>query len=300
MYCTSKVRAQQPPQVSQPLLTGSVEGCPAASTTRAPLLLKLRLYWFQNQVCATCCTPLNRPPSTVADPPASANLRLSFRSLKVLPRSSSEVLNSVPLKKALLPLLPLSAGNSAMKRPELLLRRKRSSSVQPWPRSRRVSSPMAKLLTRSPSRVLVVTGLPFLSTVVSAGRPEVRKKAWRGSMPATVRIWPFTTCTGTGINEGVRSSSALRYSDTRSSTWIQGRYWSPPATGPPTPSLNGGSIFSSAPPFLSRTTPVRMWTTRRPSSAAAAASRSQATHTPARKSDPGGVDSGSGSEPCLP
>ena len=27
---------------------------------------------------------------------------------------------------------------------------------------------------------------------------------------------------------------------TRSSTWIHGRYWSPPATGPPTPSLNGG------------------------------------------------------------
>ena len=28
-------------------------------------------------------------------------------------------------------------------------------------------------------------------------------------------------------------------------------YWSPPATGPPAPSLNGSSIFSSAPPFLS-------------------------------------------------
>ena len=39
-------------------------------------------------------------------------------------------------------------------------------------------------------------------------------------------------------------------------------YWSPPATGPPTPSLNGSSIFSSAPPFLSSTTPVRTRTTR--------------------------------------
>ena len=55
-------------------------------------------------------------------------------------------------------------------------------------------------------------------------------------------------------------------------------YWRPPATGPPTPSLNGGSIFASAPPSLSSITPVRRCATRRPRSAAAAASRSQATH----------------------
>ena len=42
-------------------------------------------------------------------------------------------------------------------------------------------------------------------------------------------------------------------------------YWSPPATGPPTPSLNGSSIFASAPPSESSTTPVRTRTTRRPS-----------------------------------
>ena len=34
-------------------------------------------------------------------------------------------------------------------------------------------------------------------------------------------------------------------------------YWSPPATGPPTPSLKNGSIFASAPPPWSSTTPVR-------------------------------------------
>ena len=40
----------------------------------------------------------------------------------------------------------------------------------------------------------------------------------------------------------------------------------PPATGPPTPSRNGGSIFASAPPSRSSTTPVRTCTTRMPSS----------------------------------
>ena len=36
-----------------------------------------------------------------------------------------------------------------------------------------------------------------------------------------------------------------------------GMYWAPPATGPPTPSLKNGSIFASAPPPWSSSTPVR-------------------------------------------
>ena len=63
-------------------------------------------------------------------------------------------------------------------------------------------------------------------------------------------------------------------------------YWPPPATGPPTPSLKNGSIFASAPPPWSSTTPVRTMTTRRPRSAARRASRSQITQTSARKSLP--------------
>ena len=73
-----------------------------------------------------------------------------------------------------------------------------------------------------------------------------------------------------------------------SSAWIHGRYWRPPATGPPTPRRKKGSIFDSAPPSLSSTTPVRSVATRSPSSRGAAASRSHATQTPARKSSPGG------------
>ena len=51
---------------------------------------------------------------------------------------------------------------------------------------------------------------------------------------------------------------------TRSSGWIQEMYWRPPATGPPTPSLKGGSILASAPPSRSSTTPVRTFATRNP------------------------------------
>ncbi len=43
----------------------------------------------------------------------------------------------------------------------------------------------------------------------------------------------------------------------------------PPATGPPTPSRKGGSIFASAPPRGSSTTPVRTCTMRIPSFCAA-------------------------------
>ena len=72
------------------------------------------------------------------------------------------------------------------------------------------------------------------------------------------------------------SSSAARIIPTRSSRWIQEMYWRPPATGPPTPSRNGGSIFASAPPSRSSTTPVRTCTTRMPSCRRARASASQA------------------------
>ena len=60
------------------------------------------------------------------------------------------------------------------------------------------------------------------------------------------------------------SSSAASIIPTRSSTWIHDTYWRPPATGPPTPSRKGGSIFASAPPRRSSTTPVRTCTRRIP------------------------------------
>ena len=86
---------------------------------------------------------------------------------------------------------------------------------------------------------------------------------------------------------------------TTSSRWIQGKYWRPPATGPPRPSLKNGSILPSAPPSDS-TTPVRVRTTRMPSSAAARASASHATTTRAAKSSPAGADSSSRSSPRAP
>ena len=47
-------------------------------------------------------------------------------------------------------------------------------------------------------------------------------------------------------------------------------YCLPLPIGPPTPALNGGSIFASAPPSASSTSPVRILTTRMPSFAASA------------------------------
>ena len=85
-----------------------------------------------------------------------------------------------------------------------------------------------------------------------------------------------------------------------SSAWIHGMYWRPPATGPPMPRRKKGSIFASAPPSVSSTTPVRSVATRSPCSAARAASRSHATHTWARKSSPGAASSVTGSSPRGP
>ncbi len=96
------------------------------------------------------------------------------------------------------------------------------------------------------------------------------------------------------------SSSAVFMIPTRSSVWIQGMNCRPPATGPPTPIWKGGSIFSSAPPLRSSTTPVRTRTTRIPSSAARSAACSQATQISARKSAPAGASSSIGSMPCGP
>ena len=76
-------------------------------------------------------------------------------------------------------------------------------------------------------------------------------------------------------------------------------YWRPPATGPPTPSRNGGSIFASAPPSRSSTTPVRTQHHAHAELAARSAPRPPTRRTPrARKSRPGGASSSSGSSPC--
>ncbi len=77
-------------------------------------------------------------------------------------------------------------------------------------------------------------------------------------------------------------------------------YWRPPATGPPTPSRNGGSIFASAPPSRSSTTPVRTCATRTPSSRRASASPPRPGRPRARKSPPAGPSSSIGSSPRAP
>ena len=71
-------------------------------------------------------------------------------------------------------------------------------------------------------------------------------------------------------------------------------YCLPPPTGPPTPALKNGSIFSSAPPPASSTMPVRTFTTRVPSFAVSACA-SQRTTTSASQSRPGGLVSSTGS-----
>src|ERR671910_3307620 len=87
------------------------------------------------------------------------------------------------------------------------------------------------------------------------------------------------------------SSSAHRRTPTSSSMWIQGRYWSPPAIGPPTPSLKGSRSCLSRPPRLSRTGQVRVTTTRRPAFSASVAAASHSAHSSASKLDPAGVSS---------
>ena len=77
-------------------------------------------------------------------------------------------------------------------------------------------------------------------------------------------------------------------------------YWRPVPIGPPMPSRNGVSIDFSAPPSGCSTMPVRTMATCVVGEAAAVASRSQSTHSAARKSLAGGVSSVIGSSPRAP
>ena len=78
-------------------------------------------------------------------------------------------------------------------------------------------------------------------------------------------------------------------------------YWSPPATGPPTPSLNGVSIFASAPAdAVEHDAGAHAHDAHAELLGARCASRSQATHTSARKSVPGGAASSTVSSPRGP
>ena len=96
----------------------------------------------------------------------------------------------------------------------------------------------------------------------------------------------------------VRSQSMhQRIAETSSAMWIQGNHCRPLPIGPPTNALNGGSIFSSAPPSALSTIPVRTWTER---IAARCASASHWRTTLARKSAPGAALSSSTSSPRPP
>ena len=77
----------------------------------------------------------------------------------------------------------------------------------------------------------------------------------------------FVTCCGATALTGPRrdsSSTARRMTPTKSSSVIQFMYWLPLPSFPPTPSLNGVSIFCKAPPSPLNTTPMRRCTTRMP------------------------------------
>jgi hypothetical protein len=76
-------------------------------------------------------------------------------------------------------------------------------------------------------------------------------------------------------------------------------YCLPLPIGPPTPALNGGSIFASAPPPASSTMPVRTSTMRVPTFAVSAW-RSQRAQTSESQSLPGGSASVTTSSPRSP
>ena len=124
-----------------------------------------------------------------------------------------------------------------------------------------------------------------------SARPSAREKsrfvAGSGAEPLTAPEKP-----------GLSSAASSR--PISSSRWIHGMYCLPPATGPPTPSLNGVSIVASAPESASSTMPVRTIATRIPSPSASSASRSHATETAARKSSPAGASSPTRSSPWGP
>ena len=65
------------------------------------------------------------------------------------------------------------------------------------------------LLTFRPSRGLVLTMPPDGPNTESCGVVLLMKNAVRGSMPGMALILPLVVITGTGMNEGVRSSSAF-------------------------------------------------------------------------------------------
>ena len=87
---------------------------------------------------------------------------------------------------------------------------------------------------------------------------------------------------------------------TRSSKSIQLMYCSPLPIRPPTPSLNGVSIFCKAPPSPASTTPMRRCTTRMPASLAASVEVSHSRQTSLRKSSPDALSSRRTSSPRSP
>ena len=100
-----------------------------------------------------------------------------------------------------------------------------------------------------------------------AGRMVGRR---RTAPSARVNSRLVTACGATALTGplSASSASACRAMPTTSSIEIQLMYWSPEPSTPPTPSLNGSSIWPSAPPSGLSTMPMRRCTTRMPASRA--------------------------------
>ena len=129
-----------------------------------------------------------------------------------------------------------------------------------------VGVPLVKCLTRDGPLAL---GHDHGHIAVEGADREARESARspagaaHGPAPCRTRRWSPARVRWrcTGLTSSRRRARRGRC-PTTSSMWIHGMYCLPPATGPPAPSLNGVSIFDSAPPLGSRTTPVRTSTTR--------------------------------------
>ena len=141
----------------------------------------------------------------------------------------------------------------------------------------------------------VGAGLPLLRSLRELREGGDRIHAIAGVLSGSL-AWLFNQY------DGMRPFSAQNcISPTRSSMWIHGIHWFPVPRGDPIPSLNGRSIFASAPPPFPRTTPMRTETVRTPPcSSARRASFSQAAQVSARKPWPRAESSVSISSPRSP
>ena len=107
------------------------------------------------------------------------------------------------------------------------------------------AAPARRRRRRPRARRLAAAATANFGAGKNAGRWSARPSAFESS-----RLVTGFGAVALTVPETLSLSSAQRISPTSSSMWIQDMYCSPPAIGPPTPSLNGSRSCSSRPPCL--------------------------------------------------